>query len=275
MRSRDRPMGNNGNQSKIKEETMLTEVKSKSFSNGSVYALQTPDGYLIETTDTFLPMCTKFCKYDSGDLGSRADRWMIGVSVMSGCPVGCKFCATGNMGKFRNLNRYEIEDQIKFILSRNSQHFYDAEEHKINYTRMGEPFLNIVNVKDAIAKINVAFPYAHHYVSTIGIRGSDFSWIKGNITLQISLHSLDENRRNALIPFANKMSIEELGRIRTQSNLKTTVNLSLVDNEDFDINVLKEYFDPEFFFIKLSPINENAVSQRNQVGGGVIHGINR
>lgn len=38
---------------------MLTEVKNKSFANGIVYALRTWDGYLIETTDTFLPAYRK------------------------------------------------------------------------------------------------------------------------------------------------------------------------------------------------------------------------
>lgn len=251
---------------------MLTEVNSKTFTNGAVYALRTDDGYLVETTDTFLPMCTKYCKYSGDDLGSRAERWMIGVSVMSGCPVGCKFCATGNMVKYRNLSTKEIVEQVTMMLNKNSEFFSLAEEHKVNYTRMGEPFLNIDAVKSAIQCISTFLPQTHHYISTIGIRGSDFSFIKDNITLQISLHSLDENRRNALIPFANKMSIEELGQIRTRSNLKTTVNLSLVDNEDFDIDVLKKYFDPEFFFIKLSPINVNAVSQANNVGGGIING---
>lgn len=33
---------------------------------------------------------------------------MIGVSVMSGCPVRCKFCATGNMKRWRNLSSQEI-----------------------------------------------------------------------------------------------------------------------------------------------------------------------
>ena len=37
---------------------------------------------------------------------------------------------------------------------------------------------------------------------------SNFSWIKDNITLQISVHSLDENRRNELIPYKNKMTLK-------------------------------------------------------------------
>jgi 23S rRNA (adenine2503-C2)-methyltransferase len=139
---------------------------------------------------------------------------------------------------------------------------------------MGEPFLNIEAVKEAIVIIDAKYPGTHHYISTIGIKDCDLSWIKDNITLQVSLHSLDENRRNNLIPFKKKMSIEELGQIRTESNLKTTVNMTLVDEEDFDIEKLRINFDPSHFFIKLSPINPNSISDKNELGSGVIEGIN-
>jgi adenine C2-methylase RlmN of 23S rRNA A2503 and tRNA A37 len=129
-------------------------------------------------------------------------------------------------------------------------------------------------VKKAITKISQIIPNTHHYVSTVGIKGSDFSWIEGNMTLQVSLHSLDEDRRHELIPINNLMTIEELGQIRTNSNLKTTVNLTLVDEADFDIEKLKKYFDPEFFFIKISPINVNVISEKNHMGKGIIEGVN-
>lgn len=258
---------------------MLTKVAEKRFANGVVYALRTEDGYLIETTDTWLPYYTKDAIgrkqnfLDNNDLGSRADRWMIGVSTMSGCCVGCQFCATGNMKKFRNLTADEIVEQVEFILAQNEQQSpLQSKEFKINYTRMGEPFLNIKNVREAINRLDKYNP--HHYVSTIGVSDSDFSWIKDNITLQISLHSLDDERRNNLIPFKKKMTIKELGQIRTKSNLKTTVNMTLVDTADFDIEKLKQYFDPQYFFIKLSPINENCVSKKNHMGKGVIEGVN-
>lgn len=77
-----------------------------------------------------------------------------------------------------------------------------------------------------------------------------------------------------MIPFKNKLSIEELGKIRTDSNLKTTLNLTLVDEEDFDIEALKRYFDKNNFFIKLSPINPNEVSDENIGTKGVINQIN-
>ena len=169
----------------------------------------------------------------------------------------------------------EIVEQVKFILDKNPIYNpKDSQEFKINYTRMGEPFLNIDEVKKAINLINEMYPNVHHYISTIGIANSDFSWIKDNITLQISLHSLDEERRNWLIPFVRKMSIEELGKIRTKSKLKTTINLTLVDEDDFDIKKLNEYFDKDYFFVKLSPINKNTISEENEMGDGIIEGVN-
>jgi len=259
---------------------MLKEVKNKEFANGIVYALRTDDGYLVETTDTFLPAYTKDAigqkqnMLHDTEAGSRAERWMIGVSTMSGCPVRCKFCATGTMKKYRNLTADEIVDQVLLVLSKRDEYFSEAFEHKINYTRMGEPFLNIEAVKKAIQIIDNFYPGTHHYVSTIGISGSDFSWIKDNITLQISVHSLRNEKRNWLIPYNKKMTLEELGQIRTESNLKTTVNMTLVDESDFDINELKRLFDKDRFFIKLSPINVNAISEKNHLGIGAVKGIN-
>jgi 23S rRNA (adenine2503-C2)-methyltransferase len=259
---------------------MLTEKLSKHFANGSVYALALSDGLCIETTDTFLPSYTKFCTNGNNflqdeNLGSRDERWMIGVSVCVGCKISCRFCATGKMKKFRNLTADEIVAQVEFIINKNPQYnFNNSKFPKINYTRCGEPFINIDAVKKAIEILSARYPNAEHYISTVGIKGSDFSWIKGNITLQLSLHSLDEVRRNYLIPFKNKMTIAELGQVRTQSNLKTTINLTLVDEKDFDINELKKYFDPAFFFIKISPINKNEVSIANGLGDGIIKAHN-
>ena len=183
---------------------MLKENKSRKFSNGVVYALSTKDGYPIEVTDTFLPAYTKDCINEktnalkSYELGSRRDRWMIGVSVMSGCPVRCKFCATGKLKRWRNLTANEIIAQVNFILSKNQEiNPNDSFEFKINFTRMGEPFLNIDNVKEAVKSIQSRYPKVHCYISTIGVELSNYSWITENITLQFSIHALNEERRRS------------------------------------------------------------------------------
>ena len=181
------------------------------------------------------------------------------------------------MKKWRNLTTSEIIEQVKFVLNKRSKdNPRDSKEFKINYTRMGEPFLNIDNVRGAVSGVSelLSGTRVHHYISTIGIKGSDYSWIKDNITLQLSLHSLNEERRHDLIPIDGLMSIEELGKVRTQSALKTTLNMTLVDTADFDIELLKKYFNKDHFFIKLSPINENDISIANEMGKGIIEGQN-
>ncbi len=270
-------------QTSQKQGQVMRVKKKKEFSNGIVYLLETEDGYPVETTDTFLPFYTKDAvgrkqnSLASSELGSRAERWMIGVSTMSGCPVRCKFCATGKLKKWRSLTTQEIVDQVLFVLKPHASnvYFHPPREFKINYTRMGEPFLNITAVREAIERIDRLVPWpVHHYVSTIGVEGSDFSWVKDNVTLQVSLHSLDVAKRNWLIPYNKKLGIDELGKIRTASDLKTTVNLTLPSAEDFDILELRKHFDPEHFFIKLSPINENEISDKNALGSGIVTGKN-
>ena len=97
---------------------MLRESKSRFFANGRVYSLLTEDDYPVEVTDTFLPFYTKDAigkkqnTLQNYNLGSRKERWMVGVSCMSGCPVGCKFCATGQLKKWRKLSAEEIVEQV-------------------------------------------------------------------------------------------------------------------------------------------------------------------
>lgn len=135
---------------------------------------------------------------------------------------------------------------------------------------MGEPFLNIEEVKKAIVIISAKYPNTHHYISTIGVNGADYSWIKGSITLQFSVHSFDEDYRNWLIPFKGKIKLEEMGVVETESNLKTTLNLTMARKEDFDISKMQIIFDKDKFFVKISPINKNDVSIANNMGSGII-----
>lgn len=140
---------------------MLEYVRQRDFANGAVYMLRTEDGYLLEVTDTYLPFYTKDCinkhtnELKQGVLESRANRWMIGVSCMSGCPVHCSFCATGKLKKWRSLTAEEIFEQVKYILDKNKEwNPINSQEFKINYTRVGEPFLNIDNVKKAMKLVD-------------------------------------------------------------------------------------------------------------------------
>lgn len=65
----------------------------------------------------------------------------------------------------------EIVDQVMFIVNLDETRPLpsNTKEFKINYTRMGEPFLNIDAVKEAIYIIDTIIPNAHHYISTVGL----------------------------------------------------------------------------------------------------------
>jgi len=75
------------------------------------------------------------------------NRSTVCVSSQAGCPLGCLFCATGQMGFKRNLDYWEIVEQVLLF----------ARLQKINnvvFMGMGEPFLNYDNVLKAVRIIN-------------------------------------------------------------------------------------------------------------------------
>ncbi len=65
-------------------------------------------------------------------------RTTLCISTQVGCPLDCKFCATGLMGYKKNLSAGEIFDQFKLA----SKDYTDSEITNIVYMGMGEPLLN-------------------------------------------------------------------------------------------------------------------------------------
>ena len=74
------------------------------------------------------------------------------VSSQAGCALGCKFCATGESGFKRNLDFFEILEQVLFF----SRYLKSDKEKVTNivFMGMGEPFLNYQNVMEAIKTLN-------------------------------------------------------------------------------------------------------------------------
>jgi 23S rRNA (adenine2503-C2)-methyltransferase len=123
------------------------------------------DGKTIKTlsfTEEGFPVETVLMKYP--------DRNTVCVSSMSGCPVGCTFCATGQMGFNKNLDTQEIVDQILYFKRRLSKD--DEKITNIVYMGMGEPMLNLENVARSIDILTdpekVALGRRRITVSTVG-----------------------------------------------------------------------------------------------------------
>jgi 23S rRNA (adenine2503-C2)-methyltransferase len=77
----------------------------------------------------------------------EGERNTVCVSSQVGCPVKCRFCATGKMGFVRNLTAGEIVAQVYYF----SQ---EAEVSNIVFMGMGEPFFNYDNVLKSARLLN-------------------------------------------------------------------------------------------------------------------------
>lgn len=144
-------------------------------------------------------------------------RITVCVSSQIGCPMGCKFCATGNMGYKRNLKTNEIIEQILFWQRylRKSNNNQDRVTNVV-YMGMGEPFLNYDNVMESIKLINDKDGFnigaRHISISTSGLvkEINKFSKEKMQINLSISLHAPNDKLRSELMPINNKYPLNKL-----------------------------------------------------------------
>ena len=71
------------------------------------------------------------------------------VSSQVGCSLDCNFCATSRLKRIRNLESYEIYDQI-MLLNNESLNSFSKPISNIVFMGMGEPLLNYNNVIDSI-----------------------------------------------------------------------------------------------------------------------------
>lgn len=147
------------------------------------------------------------------------ERTVICCSVMSGCPVGCKFCGTG--AKFvRNLTSEEIVEQIELVLT--DKHLISDIDSKCKklqfmFMSMGEPMLNWEQVEVAIRTLHKRFPNAQLLISTVGC-DDDVVFSKiiqlskeiDKVGLQFSIHKSNDKERDQLIPFQKKMTLEKI-----------------------------------------------------------------
>lgn len=141
-------------------------------------------------------------------LMKTSKRNSICVSCMSGCPVGCKFCATGKMGFKKNLSSQEIVDQVMYfkrILKKE-----DKEITNIVFMGMGEPMLNLDNVVSAIRVLTdekkLALSHRRITISTAGYLSELKRFLNMNLGVKVavSLHAPNQKLREKVMPIVSK-----------------------------------------------------------------------
>jgi 23S rRNA (adenine2503-C2)-methyltransferase len=167
-------------------------------SDGTVKALfSTADGRPLEAV---------LMRYrDDPSRGSRGRR-SICVSSQSGCPLTCRFCATGTMKFARNLSASEIVEQ--------ALHFrrIEAIDHCV-FMGMGEPMMNLDNVLAACERLpDIGITHRRTTISTVG-------WIPGierlaeqpmPLRLALSLHAAEDTLRSELMPVNERYPLAEV-----------------------------------------------------------------
>ena len=150
-----------------------------------------------------------------GVLIPTRERMTACVSSQVGCSLTCSFCATGYMDRKRNLEAFEIYDQVVLIRDQ-AQEKYGIPLTNIVYMGMGEPLLNYANVLKSVEMITspdgLGMASRRITVSTAGIAkmikklGDD--QVKFNLAL--SLHAANDTKRNQIMPINESNTLEAL-----------------------------------------------------------------
>lgn len=146
-----------------------------------------------------------------GDSPAADKRLTLCISTQVGCPLDCKFCATGTMGFSRNLTAGEIVDQVI-----QAQRSIDRRITNLVYMGMGEPMLNYDNVMKSVEIVtddrSLNLGARRVTISTAGYphRIRQMADENRRVKLALSLHSLDNEVRTKLMPITKKQSVAEL-----------------------------------------------------------------
>ncbi|MEX2190613.1 MAG: 23S rRNA (adenine(2503)-C(2))-methyltransferase RlmN [Bacteroidota bacterium] len=142
---------------------------------------------------------------------NETPRLTLCLSTQVGCPLDCKFCATGTMGFSRNLTAGEIVDQVLVV-----QELISRRITNLVYMGMGEPMLNYENVMKSVDILTddhaLNIGWKHITISTAGyadhIRRMADENRKGK--LAVSLHSLVDEERLRIMPINKKYPLSAL-----------------------------------------------------------------
>ena len=164
------------------------------------------------------------------------------ISTQAGCPLDCKFCATGLMGFKKNLSAGEIFDQYKLAVKDNE----DKKITNIVYMGMGEPLLNfnesIKSLQIFSNELTTGITPRKITLSTAGIapKIKELADSDIKVKLALSLHSCFEDIRSKIMPINKKYSLKENVEAINYYSKKTRTKITFEYVMLKDINDRKE-----------------------------------
>lgn len=197
----------------LDEMTNISKVLKAKISEIASYTLPTVEQKLVSALDGTVKYL--FGLPDGNCIESVIMRYEHGITIcissQVGCRMGCRFCASTIDGRIRDLEPSELLGQI--IAAER-----DLGERISNVVMMGigEPLDNYDNVIKFLRLIGdpdgLNIGYRHISLSTCGIVPKIKELQKENlpITLSISLHAANNEKRSEIMPINRKYNIDEL-----------------------------------------------------------------
>ena len=216
-------MNNIGNKIKerLKQDFDMFKIKlvlKQSDKDVSKYLFELSDGGRIESVLMYHDYGISIC-----------------VSSQIGCNMGCAFCESGRLKKVRDLEAYEIVEQILLI----EEDIKKRISHVV-VMGIGEPFDNYDNVMRFIKIINegkgIDIGSRHITVSTCGLIPGikKFMNEEGQVNLAISLHAPTDEIRNKIMKVNRVYKIKELIEVIREyikkTNRRVTFEYILLEN---------------------------------------------
>lgn len=195
------------------------------------------------------------------------ERTVICCSTMSGCPMGCRFCGTGDYF-VRNLTADEISYQPIHLLEQTGVNPNQIKRLQIMFMSMGEPLLNFTELEKSLVNLHKRYPNAALLISTSAPRTFSayerlraLSVLIPKIGLQFSVHESTDNQRKSLIPSPtlSLAEIAEQGSLwAAATNRRPFFNYCVHEgnNSQADVDRLKSLFSPMVWEATISVICE-------------------
>ncbi len=180
-------------------------------SDGSIkYLFRLHDGHTIEA----VLLLMKDEEYHEDGTLKHHKRYTVCISSQVGCKVGCAFCLTAKGGFVRNLTAGEIVAQLLLIKRENDI----GANRRVNivYMGMGEPLDNLDNVVKAVKIFadpdGMAISPNRQTISTSGLSSKieKLGQMDIGINLAISLHAVDDELRQKLMPINKAYNIASI-----------------------------------------------------------------
>lgn len=201
----------------FKEMTNISKVNIEFLENHFSFK---PLTQVIKQTDPDETVKFLFALEDGNKIETVLMKFDYGYSVcvtsQVGCNMGCKFCASGLLKKKRNLEAWEMVDEVYTVQKYLDEHKPGERVSNIVVMGIGEPLDNLDNVSKFIDIVNddngLQIGARKITVSTCGLVNRFDEWIQKQpqVGLAISLHAPNNTVRDSIMPINKAFKIEQV-----------------------------------------------------------------